>query len=150
MKFYDYNKARQIMSTLNYETATLGMAEDWFWTAQDITFDTLPEVNIIEEHNAYRAREEELRHKGFTFNQRRKILNMKFPNLMIKGICSSTWATPCLRLTFKNGKVKWFHCFIQVGSAELPADLPIIPLGDYAKSVQQAVLKEIEENGISS
>lgn len=41
MKYYDYRKAEKLMEKKGVEVATLGMLEDWEWTAKEITLTQL-------------------------------------------------------------------------------------------------------------
>lgn len=40
MKYYDYNKAKELIKKYKKDRgliiASLGMAEDWYWTAEDV------------------------------------------------------------------------------------------------------------------
>jgi hypothetical protein len=74
MKYYDYNKAKELIKQykkLGLITAELGMQEDWYWTAETIW-----------ENGKYTTR-----------------LNDK---TNIGGINRSMWATPILKLDFDD------------------------------------------------
>jgi len=83
MADYDYNLAKQTIQKYSdlLEEASLGMAEDWFWTAETVYEEGVFKINLDEE------------------------------NLMIAGIGGSTWATPTLSLKFKDGSEKLLPCY---------------------------------------
>lgn len=80
---YDFNLAKKTIQKYSdlLEEASLGMAEDWFWTAESVYSDGTFKVNLEED------------------------------NLTIAGIDSSSWATPTLHLVFKDGKGTWLDCY---------------------------------------
>ena len=43
-KYYDYKKAIKIMKREEVKTATLGMAEDWYWTAEEVNISKLKKM----------------------------------------------------------------------------------------------------------
>ncbi|MGV2686327.1 hypothetical protein GNF82_18690 [Clostridium perfringens] len=61
------------------------MYEDWFWTGEEV------------------------------FNEREGVVEELDSIENIAGINGSTWATPCLRLSLKNGEDKCIACFIEDG-----------------------------------
>lgn len=83
MKQYDYLKAKKYIED-NADSileASLGMDEDWFWTAETV-FAAGEFVKDLEAHG-----------------------------VDIGGISSSTWATPTLEVIFKDGTTKKFNCY---------------------------------------
>lgn len=50
MKYYDYKKAKSLIEENkdNLSTASLGMHEDWFWTADTVWMDGEYKVELIE------------------------------------------------------------------------------------------------------
>jgi hypothetical protein len=85
MKYYDYKKARDIISAMqdDIDTAALGMEEDWFWTAQTI------------------------------FEHGKTIVNLFNKDLVLAGINGSYWATPTLKITLKSGKTYTIPCYYE-------------------------------------
>lgn len=83
MKYYDYKKAKTYIEQHKDEIAeaSLGMEEDWFWTAEAIFKDGKFTVDLDAAH------------------------------LQIGGIDGSYWATPTLEVCFKNGEMKCFNCY---------------------------------------
>lgn len=79
---YDYLLAKKTIQKYSdlLEEASLGMAEDWFWTAGTVYADG-------------------------TF-----VINLEEKELKIAGIDSSPWATPTLSLLFKDGSEKLLPC----------------------------------------
>jgi hypothetical protein len=84
MKTYDFAKAQKFIedniSSIN--RASLGMDEDWFWTAETI-----------------------FENGSFT-------KNLKSSKVDIGGINASTWATPTLEIEYKDGSIKKYNCYI--------------------------------------
>ncbi len=84
MKTYDFAKAKKFIedniSSIN--TASLGMDEDWFWTAETIF-------------------------ENGTFT-----VDLEQPDCKIGGINGSTWATPTLEIEYKDGSFKKYNCYI--------------------------------------
>lgn len=83
MKYYDYQKAKNYIEQHKdeIEEASLGMDEDWLWTAETIFEDGKFTVDLDDE------------------------------NLTIKYIDGSYWATPTLEVRFKNGETEKFNCY---------------------------------------
>jgi hypothetical protein len=85
---YDYQKAKRLIldEAENLESASLGMREDWGWTA-----DTIWTAE-----------------KGFC-------VDIDDPKLEIAGINGSRWATPTLEFSYKNkkGETKLVDCFVE-------------------------------------
>jgi hypothetical protein len=110
MKKYDFDKAKQLIAENedNLENASLGMHEDWFWTAETVW-------------------------ENGKFSQE---LNNE---TMIGGINGSCWATPAIKLSFKDGSQKMIECsdgensekppsFLLLGVLSQPVQDNIIPL----------------------
>lgn len=83
-KLYDFAKAKQMIEERkeSLQSASLGMHEDWFWTAETI----------------------------FEEGEFKKDLDDK--NLEIGGITGSHWATPTIQLLFKDGEEEMIECSI--------------------------------------
>lgn len=82
MSEYNYKLAKKTIQMYSdlLESAELGMAEDWYWTAETIYED-----------------------KSFTLDLDSEPL--------IGGISWSSWATPTLLLTFKDGTENFIDCY---------------------------------------
>lgn len=93
MKNYDYAKAKRIIEgrqSLGFDLASLGMKEDWWWTAEDVW----------------------VKEKGF-------LVDLDDKRLLIGGIGGSRWATPVLCLRKRDsGKEIFVECYIEDGSAK--------------------------------
>ncbi|UFT98126.1 hypothetical protein KO561_13030 [Radiobacillus kanasensis] len=83
MKLYDFEKAKQIIGEKSdaIVSASLGMQEDWFWTAEEV------------------------------FNKEDGFLIDLDEVTKIAGIDGSDWATPVIRLYFKGDTEKVFNCY---------------------------------------
>lgn len=83
MKNYDFEKAKRFIDEHKDEilNASLGMDEDWFWTAETIFEDGEYTVDLLED------------------------------GLVILGIEGSYWATPTLEVNYKDGRSVKYDCF---------------------------------------
>ena len=83
MKKYDYKKAYNYIESHKEEISevSLGIHEDWFWTAEAVWKNGKYEVGLLS------------------------------TNLKIAGIFGSKWATPVMQVEFKDGSEKTFYCF---------------------------------------
>lgn len=82
MKKYDFEKARQIIaSTPQLASASLGIYEDWFWTAETI----------------------------WEAGEFKKDIGVKVT--VIAGIPGSSWGTPTLLLQLEDGTTRAIECF---------------------------------------
>lgn len=79
---YDYKKAKQFIeqNKENIKCASLGMHEDWWWTAETIFKDGEYKVNLDDK------------------------------DLKIGCIDGSYWATPVLEVEYKDETTKIYHC----------------------------------------
>ena len=121
MKYYDYKKAKQIITEnqQNLKRASLGMHEDWFWTAETIWENgefkhELPD-NAMELENIHIKK----RKAGMSvfLKEKDEMGLSKFNNEYfdtskhrIAGILGSDWATPVIMLEFKNGEERFIDC----------------------------------------
>ena len=88
-KRYDYAKAKEnIEQGEGVESATLGIAEDWYWTAQEV----------------YSA------DKGF-------LLDLE-TRPQIAGIHGSRWGTPFLEIEYTDGSIDCSPCFLETETVE--------------------------------
>lgn len=126
MKYYDYKKAKKLIDENKHQikSASLGMHEDWFWTAETVWENgefkrELPD-NAIELENAFLKERENglsmfLEEKGENGLPK---FNPKYTELSqhrIGGILSSDWATPTLNLEFKDDTDKMIPCYTTDG-----------------------------------
>ena len=107
MKRYDFNKAKLIIKeTTNLEEASLGMHEDWFWTAETIwengSYVRMLSNNGDETYKQYRKKRKEVS---------LLTLNEEYKDILIGGIYESSWATPTLQLCFTDGTEKMIPCY---------------------------------------
>lgn len=90
MKYYDVAKAKKLIedniSSIN--SASLGMDEDWFWTAETIFEDG-----------------------AFT-------IDLENTGGFIGGINGSVWATPTLEIEYKDGSIRKYNCYIGESDGE--------------------------------
>lgn len=111
MKNYDFDKAKKLIeeNKNNLREASLGMHEDWFWTAEAIWEDgeykrELP-TNVVAIEMNTQYRESGCSPIGKEAEQ--------YTPIFIGGIYGSFHATPALNLVFKKGKDKMIPCFIE-------------------------------------
>lgn len=117
MQYCDFDKARRLIAE-HAETlaeASLGMAEDWFWTAETVwkggAFTReLFDGDVTEENKRYKALLE-----GAEGLDARNAVREQFASLLVGGISGSSWATPTLHLQFKDGSERRFDCCTQEG-----------------------------------
>lgn len=122
MKYYDYKKAKSLIEANKNEIteASLGMHEDWWWTAETV-WDNGEYKHALPD-NAVELQDEYInaRKKGLSFFAKEKDDNggMKpnpemdnFQKNMIAGLFGSSWATPTLELKFKDDSNKMIPCF---------------------------------------
>lgn len=113
MKHYDFEKAVKLVDLHRdlITSASLGMHEDWFWTAETI-FENGEFKRVFPTNEASKQKFDE-------FLAKRKagmsILGdeiKQYDDIMIAGINGSDWATPTLQLIFTDGEDKMFPCYI--------------------------------------
>lgn len=75
MRKYDFKSIKRYIQMHSdvIDSVSLGMKEDWFWTAQTI------------------------------YENERFTIMIDEPGLKISGISGSSWATPIMEITFKDG-----------------------------------------------
>lgn len=84
MKLYDYQKLKAVCEERQPVSASLGMSEDWGWTAEEVWKDgklLIPTDNPLYE---------------------------------VAGIPGSHWATPTLSLIMPNGDDVRIPCFVEL------------------------------------
>ena len=107
MANYDFEMAKKIVQKYSdlLEEASLGMAEDWYWTAETIYENGVFLENIDAEE--------------------------------IGGISGSFWATPTIRLTFKDGSDKFLDCYEGCVTPEMKPDWEL--LGEISAPAQEQI-----------
>lgn len=87
MKCYDAQMIKNFIESKQYdiESVVCGMQGDWFWTAQ-----------TVYENGDYNV-------------------DLSGKTVDIAGICSSTWATPIMRIEYKNGDCEEIECYYDDG-----------------------------------
>lgn len=131
MKYYDYNKAKTLIeSTPNLAEASLGMREDWFWTAKTVWEDgiwtqTLFLGDLLEQQRLameeLKARFESLDKDSPEHGKNRMAARFEVADKYayeISSICGSNWATPVLQLTLSDGTELFHDCFCAGGTSE--------------------------------
>ena len=120
MKYYDFHKAKRLIEKYKNDinSASLGMHEDWFWTAEDI-WENGEYIRVLPD-NADELQEQyiEARNKGLSMYLPHKDDENAEPNPefdkytahCISGIYGSAWATPTLQLCFKDDTEKMIPC----------------------------------------
>ena len=142
MKKYNFKKAKELIEKYKdtLESASLGMHEDWFWTAETIYENgeykrELPD-NADEIYKSFtKAREEGMSLLSEEVKPFRD-------SILIAGIYSSYWATPTLQLEFKDGTDKMIPCH---DDGETDGESPLGELGVLSASVQDGITPLTEE-----
>lgn len=112
-KQYDYATAKRMIQMKSdvIESASLGMEEDWFWTAVEV-------------------------YEGGKFT-----LDLEEKGLEIAGIAGSRWATPTLHLVYKDGTEEMIPCYTGESTSEKPEwfDLGVLssPCQDWVEGVKR-------------
>jgi len=107
MKTYNYKKAKQVIENNKdkIKEASLGMKEDWYWTAETIYSDGEFKKNLDDN------------------------------DLLLGGIDGSGWATPALLVEYKDGKEIFIDMYIDDGSPEKHGfRMPFGPLSGPAQN----------------
>ena len=127
MKNYNYDLATKIVNKFIeldvLETASMGMHEDWFWTAQTIWEDKEWKVEFLSNKDADKMYSEfkEARKNGLSMFLEGKDENglsklnpeyNKYDACVFGGLRGSDWATPVIQVELKDGTEKTFNCFI--------------------------------------
>jgi len=77
------------------ESVSIGLIEDWFWTAESAYEDS------------------------------RIILDFDDKDLLIGGIDGSIWATPTMLITYKDGRTEYKDCFVGESTSGMPASFQL-------------------------
>lgn len=126
MKLYGFKKAEELIEAnrVNIKCASLGMHEDWFWTAETVFEDgeytkELFKGDISTEHEKYKAE----RKVGLS------LFSDKYAHILIGGIPGSSWATPTLQLEFEDGTDEMIPCYVG-------EDIPFVEYVERKAAVQ--------------
>ena len=109
MRYYDFQKAKEIIfkHEENLSEASLGMHEDWAWTAETIWENGKYIRELPENADALNKEYEGLKEQGVSmFDDSMK----KFNAILIGGLYGSNWATPTLELVFNDESIKMILC----------------------------------------
>ena len=92
MKKYDFKSVEKyIQKHSDYiSEVTLGMKEDWYWTATTIYENDRFEIELSKK------------------------------DLTVGGISSSSWATPTMMIVFKDGREIWKDCYTGESDKQRP------------------------------
>lgn len=117
MKFYDFAKITAFIEQHKNQIAsvTLGMYEDWWWTAETIW-----------ENGNYRPQYKNGLHEG----------------MKVAGLDGSIWATPAMLVKFKDGTKKCIACY--KGQSDLAGPPPWFSYGELSGPAQN-YLPPLEE-----
>lgn len=144
MRFYDYKKARQLIEQFKPVRASLGIREDWSWTAKDVYEDGKFVVELfagdIVKTNADCNAELAAALKDITDGAQRLGLRSSVPKKYgheLNGLCGSCWATPSILLELADGTERHYECFIQDGKQSEPYVRP--QLGCLSGPCQEAI-----------
>jgi len=127
MKTYDYKKAKQLIEQSKdcLESASIGMHEDWFWTAQAIWEDGEFKAELPDNADELQQKYIRARINGLSMFLETKGENGlsetnpefdKYTKHQIGGLYGSNWATPTLQLNYKDGDEKMIPCYNTDGS----------------------------------
>lgn len=115
MKFYNYELAKTIVETFLsldvLDSATLGIHEDWWWSAETIFEDERWVADLCSNEELEYAYEN--REHPFADSH-------PFLDKLINGLGGSIWATPVLSVNFKDGTNKTFECYYEKGEQLSP------------------------------
>ena len=147
MKTYDFSKAKQLISenAENLVSASLGMHEDWAWTAQIIWENGEFKHELPENADEMQEKFIEARKKGLSMFLSEKDENGlsefnpeydKFTKHVIAGIYGSSWATPTLELIFNDGEKRMHACYKGESSGTRS---PFFQLGVLSQPVQDNI-----------
>lgn len=155
MKRYDFDLARKVIDKLHsldvLQEASLGMHEDWFWTAETVWEDGEYKKQIpSNQYTADRFDEYvEKRKSGMS------ILSDEcrgYDDIMIAGLVESHWATPVLSCELKNGSTETFNCFVGESEGDVLSRIEHMmnwtsgPLSSEIRAVRDNIeLKSFEE-----
>ena len=130
MKKYDYDFIRNVLNEVikddNVIEVSLGMKEDWFWTAQAIW---------TRAHGLERL-------DSFSDEDNTTIEDAVTDHTKIGGIVGSQWATPVICVEYAKGEKAWFYAY--PAKRGRPAKTQPNPLeyGVLSKLIQERIENE--------
>ena len=147
MKTYDFSKAKQLISenAENLVSASLGMHEDWAWTAETIWENGNYKRELPDNADEMNEQFIEARKNGLSMFLADKDenglskFNPEYDKLTkheIAGIYGSTWATPAIELIFKDGEKEMHACYKGESSGSRS---PFFQLGVLSQQVQDNI-----------
>lgn len=117
MKTYDYAAAKAFIEKNRDKIteASLGMHEDWFWTAETVFENGEFQIDLTQE------------------------------KLLIGGIKGSDWATPSLQVRYDDGTEEFYPMFNGTNSGVRPPHMALANLGPLSGPMQESMpdLKEL-------
>lgn len=155
MKKYDYQKAKHIINESKdcLKSASLGMHEDWFWTAETIFEDGQFKKELPDNADELEAAFIEARKNGLSMFLEGKDENglpklnpeyEKYQTHKIGGLYGSDWATPTLQLIYKDGDEKMIACYKYEGDElmteeDIQAKSQFVASGCLSSEVQKNI-----------
>lgn len=115
-KNYDFEKAKTLIEKHKSDivSASLGMHEDWFWTAETVYEGGEYKKMLPANEYANQKYDEYIgkRKSGMSLLSDERL---SYSDIMVAGIYGSDWATPTLQLSFKDGTEKMIPCYLVNG-----------------------------------
>ncbi len=141
-KYYDFDKAKSLIESKKeeIESASLGMHEDWFWTAQTIWENGEYKQPILSNAEAKEMDEIYIKKRKEGVSILSGELD-EYQKHMIGGIWASHWATPTLQLVYKNGEDEMIEC--SFGEQEISEEEKLQKQLEWASG---ALSKPVQEN----
>jgi hypothetical protein len=119
MRYFDYVKAKQLIESAEaIISASLGMHEDWFWTAEEVWAGGEWKRELFlgdlpsEIRKVRKLVEDEFAAIPEDDWESRMAVREKYQYPMISGICGSGWATPTLCLEYADGTSRMIPVFM--------------------------------------
>lgn len=142
MKKYNYDKVKSLIeeNKENLLSATLGMHEDWFWTADDVWKDGEYTLELMSNEEAEKMNESWMKSREDGLS----IFSDEARDMMkhcVSGIYASS-ATPALRLKFKDGEDWMIPVYVGESDKDAP---PFLITGVLSGPVQDNITPLEEE-----
>lgn len=141
MKNYNFKKAKELIEQSKdcIKSASLGMHEDWFWTAETIWEDGKYTKELSDTPEELYTNYIKRRKEGMSLLSDE---SDNYKSVLIAGIYGSSWATPTLELQFNDGERQMIPCYC----GESDRTNPDFELGCISSEVQNNIppLKDIE------
>jgi len=115
MKLYDFNLAKQIIKQFDdlgmLKWATLGMQEDWVYTAEEIWFDGKYTKQFPEDCEQRQNDYQSMRYEEFSEKyQTLTALFNAYEDILVAGLTGSKWATPVIEIILNDRQTFVFDC----------------------------------------